>query len=153
MVIDVRSMAALDPVDQQIVQALVREGRQSVPGLAEAAGISRSSAYARVDALRARGVITGFGARIDHGAAGLGVAALVLVNVRQSEWSAIRRQMRDLPGVEWIGLAAGAFDFVLRVRAHDLAELRDVVLDRIQSLDDVRSAQTMILLDEEDCIE
>ena len=68
----------------------------------------------------------------------------------QRGWSEIRQKLRSLPGVVWIGLAAGPFDFVIHVRATDLAHLRDVILNEIQRIDGVRSAQTVVLLDEDD---
>lgn len=153
MGVDIRQMGKLDEIDRQIVRHLLGDGRASIPTIATTVGVGRSTAYARVESLRARGVIAGFTARIDPEAAGLGVSALVLVNVRQPDWDTIRAEIRGLPGVEWIGLTTGPFDFVLLVRARDLSHLRDVLLERIQSLDGVRAAQTVILLDEEVCDE
>ena len=45
------SAPPLDAVDQKIVAALRRDGRQSIPALSEAVGISRATAYTRVDRL------------------------------------------------------------------------------------------------------
>ena len=139
----------LDAIDQKIVQALSSDGRMTVPALAKAVGVSRATAYSRFDRLIENEVITGFRAVVDPGAVGLDVSALVLLNVAQRAWEDIRKQLRSLPGVEWIGLAAGPFDFVVHVRATDLAHLRDVILNEIQKIDSVRSAQTVVLLDED----
>ena len=138
----------LDPVDQTIVAALRRDGRQSIPALAEAVGISRATAYTRFDRLRDSGVITGFAARIDPAAVGLDVAALVLITVAQSDWRDLKAEVAQLPHVEWVGMTTGAFDFVVLVRARDLAELRDVVLEGLLSLDGIQNAQTVVVLDE-----
>ena len=55
----------LDDVDRRIVAALVEDGRLSVNGLAGQVGVSRATAYARLDRLRSEGVITGFTATVD----------------------------------------------------------------------------------------
>ena len=143
-------MVELDDVDRRMIRELRRDGRASVPTLASRVGISRATAYARFDRLVDQGVISGFTALVDPSKVGLTVAALVLVNVRQGEWRVIQRQLRDLPGVEWLGVASGPFDFVLLTRAEDLVHLRDVVLEGIQALDGVRASQTIVLLDEID---
>jgi DNA-binding Lrp family transcriptional regulator len=141
-------MEALDDIDRRIIDGLRADGRLSVPALARSVGISRATAYARFDRLVDRGVITGFTATVDPIAVGLGVAALVLVNVRQDRWRDLQQELCALPGVEWVGVATGPFDFVLLTRAEDLVNLRDVVLRGLQAIDGVRSSQTIVLLDE-----
>ncbi len=142
------SSPPLDAVDQTIVAALRRDGRQSIPALAEEVGISRATAYTRFDRLCDSGVITGFAARIDPAAVGLDVTALVLITVAQSDWRDLKAEVTGLPHVEWLGLTTGSFDFVVLVRARDLAELRDVVLERLLSLEGIKNAQTIVVLDE-----
>jgi len=140
--------APLDAVDQTIVAALRRDGRQSIPTLAEEVGISRATAYTRFDRLCATGVITGFAARVDPAAVGLDIAALVLITIAQADWRDLKAEVTGLPHVDWLGMTTGAFDFVVLVRARDLAELRDVVLEGLLSLDGIQNAQTVVVLDE-----
>ena len=128
-------MVALDDIDRQMIALLQREGRISMPAAAERLGIGRATAYNRFDR---------------HTAIGLDVAALLLINVRQHEWRDVQDALMELDGVEWFGLATGAYDFVILVRAPSLEHLRDVVLLDIQRIDGVRSAQTVVLLDEVD---
>ena len=139
----------LDPLDRTIVEALRRDGRQSIPALAEAVGTSRATAYARFNRLCERGVITGFEATVDPAALGMTVTALLMVTARQAEWPDLRQQLAVLPGVEWVGLTTGPYDFVVLVRSPDLAHLRDVVLGELQALAAVRSTQTLVILDEQ----
>ncbi len=143
-------MIELDDVDRQMIDSLRHDGRATAPMLAEAIGIGRATAYSRLDRLVERGAITGFSARIDLAAVGVTVSALVLVNVRQGMWRDLRAELSALPGVEWLGVATGRFDFVLMVRADSLAHLRDVALHELQQIEGVRSAETIVLLDELD---
>lgn len=141
-------MRALDEIDRRMIDELRRDGRISVPALAERLGIARATAYARFDRLVDDGVVTGFRAEFDPAALGLDISALVLVDIDQSDWQDVQRAVVELPGVEWVGLATGPFDIVLRVRCEDLTRLRDVVLVRLHEIPQVRSAQTVVLLDE-----
>ena len=106
----------LDDIDRRIVAALVADGRLSVNGLASEVGVSRATAYSRLDRLRSEGVITGFTATVDPAKVGHGIAALILVNVEQNEWRSARDELLDLPGVEYLAFASGGVDFVLLVR-------------------------------------
>lgn len=139
----------LDDVDRRIVAALVDDGRLSINELASRVGVSRATAYARLDRLRANGVITGFTAKVDPAKVGHGVAALILVNVEQNEWRAARDELLDLPGVEYLAFTSGGFDMVALVRVPSIEALRDVVLDRLHGATHVRSTQTVFVLDEQ----
>jgi len=143
-----RSHPPLDPVDRRLVELLVADGRLSVHELAARAGVARSTAYSRVDRLQADGVITGFSATVDPAAVGLGITALVLVDVDQQRWHSARDAMLELPGVEYLAFTLGTFDMVLLVRAADVDDLRTVVLERLHELDEVRSAQTVVVVEE-----
>ncbi len=139
---------ALDEVDRRLVELLVEDGRQSVNALAKRANVSRATAYQRFAQLRARGVIRGFSARVDPTKLGLGLSALLLIRVEQPRWREVTSELLALPGVEWIGVTAGEFDFALVVRAKDVDELRDVVLERLQTIVAVRSSETVLLLED-----
>ena len=143
-------MIDLDDVDRKMIDALREDGRRTAPMLAEMLGIGRATAYHRFDRLVDNGVIEGFTARVDPAAVGWAVSALVLVNVRQGLWRDLREELRALPGVQWLGVATGRFDFLLLVRADSLEHLRDVALYELQQIEGVRSAETVVLLDEID---
>ncbi|HVM02178.1 MAG TPA: Lrp/AsnC family transcriptional regulator [Acidimicrobiales bacterium] len=138
----------LDEVDRRLVAALRADGRASVNELAARVSVSRATAYQRLARLRQAGVIRRFTVEVDHRKLGLPIAALVLVNVVQHSWRGVGERLRHLPGVEWMALSSGTFDYVLLVRAPDIDHLRDVVLDDLQSIPEIQSSQTLVLLDE-----
>jgi DNA-binding Lrp family transcriptional regulator len=145
-----RSAAPVDPIDRRLVELLRADGRCSVNELAQRAGISRANAYQRVGRLRTGGVITGFTVQTDPRRLGLSVAALLIVNADQRSWRQVLGELRHLPGAWYVALTAGSFDFVVLVRVADVETLRDVVLDRLQTMAGVRSTQTMFILEEFD---
>jgi DNA-binding Lrp family transcriptional regulator len=145
-----RSAAPVDPIDRRLIELLRADGRCSVNELAQRAGISRANAYQRVGRLRTGGVITGFTVRTDPRRLGLSVAALLIVNADQRSWRQVLGELRHLPGAWYVALTAGSFDFVVLVRVADVETLRDVVLDRLQTMAGVRSTQTMFILEEFD---
>src|ERR1700730_14141234 len=139
---------SLDAVDRGIIELLAADGRMSVNELATQVHVSRATAYARLERLQADGVITGFTVTVDPNKLGYAVAALVLVNVDQSQWREIREAVAQLPGLEYLAFTSGGFDLVLLVRLPDIRDLRDVVLVRLHDIPGIRSAQTIFVLDE-----
>ncbi len=138
----------LDDTDRAIVGELWRDGRLSVRSLAARVHVSRTNAYARLERLIADGVITGFGARVDPRMAGLGTSAYVMVTIEQSAWRAVSEQLRRIPYVEAVTAVGGDFDVLVLVRTPDNAALRDIVLERIQDVERVRSTRTWLVFEE-----
>lgn len=133
-----------------MVAALGRDGRVSVRVLAEEIHISRASAYSRLERLAACGVITGFSARVNPAAAGLGTSAYVALRIAQDGWREVRSNLVQVPYVEHLSLVAADFDVLVLVRAPDKATLRDVVLHQLQSIPGVRSTRTWLVFADEE---
>ena len=143
-----RSARVLDDVDRRILAELTRDGRVSVRTLAERVHVSRANAYARIDRLVGDGVITGYTAQIDPERAGLGTSAYVLLTIQQNTWREVAAALNALPYVEHFALVGGDFDVLALVRAPNNAELRHVVLERIQDIPGVRGTRTWLIFDE-----
>ncbi len=138
----------LDDIDHRLLAELRHDGRASLQVLAERVGVARATAYSRVRRLEADGVITGYRAEIDPAKVDRGLAALILLSVRQDSFKTLPNRLAAVSGVEWVAMTTGEHDFVLFVRTKDPANLRDVVLGEIQTIADVVSTQTILVLDE-----
>jgi DNA-binding Lrp family transcriptional regulator len=143
-----RTVPALDEIDRAMLAELASDGRLAVRALAERLHISRTNAYARLERLVAEGVVTGFGARIDPRRAGLGTSAYIMVTVEQTSWRTMATDLHEIPYVDHVALVGGDFDILLLVRTPDNTTLRDVVLERLQALDGVRSTRTWLIFEE-----
>jgi Lrp/AsnC family transcriptional regulator, leucine-responsive regulatory protein len=143
-----RPAVSLDRIDRSILELLRDDGRLPVAALAERAGISRANAYTRLERLRGEGVIRGFAAAVDSRRLGLGIAALILIAGRQPSWRSLREQLLHMPEIEYCAFTTGEYDALILVRVPDVETLRDVILERLQSMPAVRATQTVFVLDE-----
>lgn len=138
----------IDSVDRAVIAAVSQDARISLTDLAEKINVSRSTAHARLQRLRDEQVITGFTATVDPHAVGLGVAALVFIDIEQHDWRTLRTELAAIPGVEYLAMCAGRFDLMLIARAKSIPALRDVLLEQIQRIAGVRSTESVVILDE-----
>ena len=145
---DIRRSAALDDTDRAIVAQLRVDGRLSMRALAERLHISRASAYTRVERLTSDGVITGYTATVDPERYGFGISAYVYLKISQHSWKEVHRRVLQIPQVWHGALVSGDNDLVLLVRTQDAASMRDLVLNTFQTMPDVLSTQTVLILDE-----
>ena len=140
--------AVIDETDRRLIGLLRDDSRLSVSELALQANVSRANAYQRLARLRDDGVIKRFTVDVDHRRLGDAITALILMDIDQHAWRDVADTVLELPGVEFVALTTGSFDVVLLVRAADMETLRDVVLERLQSMPAVRSTQTSFVLEE-----
>ena len=140
----------LDDIDLRILETLKKEGRISNLELAERVGLSPTPCGRRVRKLESSGVITGYAAKVDAAALGLGVS--VLVNIRLSRHSTAEHQefraaVERQPEITECMLIAGNIDYVLRVRVRDVEALREFIVNNLNRLPYVAETTTMLILE------
>jgi Lrp/AsnC family leucine-responsive transcriptional regulator len=141
----------LDAIDRKIVTALQRDGRASNVELAANVHLSAPQTLRRTRALEERGVIRGYAARVDPEALGYGVTAYVAVSIAGDQFSRVREIERELaayPQVLECHALSGDYDYLLKVVAHDLKSLSQLLTDRLMQIAGVDDVRSMIALEE-----
>lgn len=144
----VQTAPRLDDVNLRILAELRRDGRMSMSALAERVSVSRASAYNRVEQMTSAGVITGFSARIDPGRVGLEVCALVFVTVHPQSWPRFRDVIFGMPEIEYCCVTTGEHDAMLLVRSADIGGIHDFATSVIAARPEVKSVESVVVLDE-----
>lgn len=138
-------MGSLDELDRQVLALLVRDGRRSYADLARETGLSTSAVHQRVRRLEQRGVITGYGARVDAAAVGLPLTAFVAVTpIDPAAVDDAPERLRHLVAVEACHSVAGTESYLLKVRVGSPADL-EVLLSEIRSSAGVQTRTTVVL--------
>jgi len=140
--------AAVDDVDRRLIAALREDGRLSVNELSARINVSRANAYQRLAKLQKSRIIRRFTLEVDHQLLGDSISAFIHVDIDQHAWRTLADRLLKIPGVEYVALTTGTADLMLQVRAPDMETLRDVVLERLQSMPEIRSTQTSFVLEE-----
>jgi DNA-binding Lrp family transcriptional regulator len=143
-----RNAGPPDEIDHAILAELRTDGRVSMSALAERVGVSRATAYTRVENLLATGVITGFSADVDPALVGFGICTLVFVTVRPQTWAAFRGRVAEMPQVEYCAVTTGEHDAMLLVRAVDVAEVHHFVTEVLSVLPEIRAVESVLVMDE-----
>lgn len=140
----------MDAIDRRILATLQVEGRLSNLELADRVGLSPSPCLRRVRLLEERGVIAGYGARIDRQKAGLDLTAFVSVHLdRHGEDNAerFRKRMMEMPEVISCYIVSGERDFLLQVVTSSFETYRRFVLDRLLKIEGVKDIHSSFALD------
>jgi Lrp/AsnC family leucine-responsive transcriptional regulator len=135
----------LDDIDRILVRRLVADGRATLAELAAVAGLSVSAVQSRVRRLEARGVVSGYAARIDPEAVGHLLSAFVAITpLDPSQPDDAPARLAHIAEIEACHSVAGEESYVLLVRVGSARALEDL-LQKIRTAANVQTRSTIIL--------
>lgn len=135
----------MDEIDSKILALLMDNARLPTSSIAKQLGIARTTAIARIGSLEKRGVIAGYGVRLNQALYQPAVRAYVGIAVEPRNTSAMIKLLQTLPEVETLCAISGTLDFMLTLRCVSTSEL-DRLLDQIGGIEGVRQTSTSIIL-------
>ena len=143
--------ARLDAIDRKILVALQRNGRITNVELAAKVHLSAPQCFRRVRSLEERGVIRRYTAQLAPETIGLGVTAYVSVSIAGDQFARVREIEREIAAEAQIlecHAVSGDYDYLLKVVAHDLKSLSQLLTDRLMQMNGVDDVRSMIVLEE-----
>jgi Lrp/AsnC family leucine-responsive transcriptional regulator len=117
----------MDAIDEKIAAALQADGRLSMRSLAKVVHVSAPAVGERVRRLEERGVIAGYGARIDRSAIRPQIVSFVELTMTTAAHDRLERFVAATDAVRDVHRIAGAGCYLLRLETPDHATLEQVV--------------------------
>lgn len=138
----------LDDIDRRLLEILQKDGRTSNADLARQVEMAPSAVFERVKRLEQRGVIQGYGAKVDPRAVERSLLAFVLVrsDERTGEISTGEALAQE-PEVLEVHHVAGQDSYLVKVRVKDPEALGRLLRERFGAICTVRSTQSTIALE------
>jgi DNA-binding Lrp family transcriptional regulator len=142
----VEGALVIDELDARLITLVAAEPRVGVLEASRRLGVARGTVQARLDRLRSRGIVTGYGPDIDPVALDHGVTAFVTLEIRQAGGhDPVAFRLAGIPEVLEVHTITGPGDMLCRVVARTNADLQRVI-DAIVDVAGVVRASTVIAL-------
>ena len=136
----------IDALDGRLIALLDREPRIGVLEASRRLGVARGTVQARLDRLRANGVIRGFGPQVDPAALGYPVTAFATLEIKQGQGTDVRAHLARVPEVLELHTTTGEGDMLCRLVARSNADLQRVI-DRVVGFEGIVRAATAIVME------
>ncbi len=131
--------------DRRILELLAADGRMSFTDLGKATGLSTSAVHQRVKRLEQRGLITGYGATVNHAELGLPLTAFISIRpIDASQPDDSPERLRGINEIVSCWSVAGEESYILKVRVATPVDL-EVLLARIRAAANVSTRTTIVL--------
>ena len=139
----------LDRIDLRLLTLLQQHGRATNADIASQVNLSASACLRRIQRLEATGVIRGYAALVEPKAVGLGLQALVRVQLEKHGRAGIDHFTDSVQG--WDEVVAcyaltGDMDYLLQVVVQDLEHFSRFLLDRLLNASGVADVNSSFVL-------
>ncbi len=130
--------------DQNLIELLELNARESVASLARKLGVSRTTVQDRLKRLEESGVITGYQVRLASRAKS-GIRAFVEITVDPALLVSVLAELKHVASIETLHTVSGKFDLMAVLRADTPAQI-DIQLDKVGSIRGVNKTASAIIL-------
>lgn len=135
----------IDGLDGRIIHLFTVEPRIGVLEASRQLGVARGTVQARLDKLRANGIIGSLAPTIDPAALGYRVTAFASLEIRQGARESVAEHLSRIPEVLEVHTITGQGDLLCRIVAHDNDDLQRVIDDLVGDADIVRTSTVIAL--------
>lgn len=134
-----------DQIDWKIIKLLNKDGRMSSAEIARRLGnITARTINNRINVLIEQDIIN-IHSIINPEAIGYCVLADVFIETEAGRLLDVAEQVSKLPQVSYLACATGDTDVIVSLRARELKELFDFIIEKIGKIPGVRHTQTYLL--------
>src|SRR5450631_4238410 len=103
---------ALDDIDNKILALLMDDARMPTSTIAKKVSIARTTAIARINTMEKRGVIAGYGLRLNQELYQPAVRAYVGISVEPRSAANLVKVLQKMPAAETLCAVSGAIDYM-----------------------------------------
>ncbi|MDQ3847820.1 MAG: Lrp/AsnC family transcriptional regulator [Thermoproteota archaeon] len=136
----------LDEVNLRILDILGRDASRAFVDIAKELEISDATVHIRVRRLLAAGILRKFTISTDNALLGYDHLAFIGINISRGTSEEVIVALSPLDEILELHEMYGEFDLLLKVRAKNLEQMRDIVVNRIGKIPQITEAQLMTVL-------
>jgi DNA-binding Lrp family transcriptional regulator len=138
-----KAIAMLDKIDQQIIQELQKDGRQSYREIARKLHVNDGTVRVRVRNLHRKNIVK-ITAMVDPDQLGYHFACIMGFEVRLADLERVARKLTENPNVYYLADIAGHFDLMAILFFHTTQELANFVQKIISEMPEVTRTETFV---------
>jgi DNA-binding Lrp family transcriptional regulator len=136
----------IDDINLRILDILSRDSSLPFVEIAKYVGISDATVHIRIKRLIAAGIISKFTISIDNNRLGYDHVAFMGINVEPGFANEVAHKLSYVDEVLEVHEMHSRFDLLLKIRARNLTQMRDIIVNKIRKLPRIIESQLMTVL-------
>lgn len=137
----------LDKLDRDILNALLSNARTPYAELAKQFNVSAGTIHVRVEKMRQGGIILGTRIDVDPKKLGFDVCCFIGIILKSArDYPAALSKLEALEEVVEAWYTTGHYSVFIKVMCRSIDALQQVLINKIQTIDEIQSTETLISL-------
>lgn len=137
---------SLDMIDYKIIDILAKDSSTTFVDIGKRIGVSDATIHIRVRRLRELGIIGNFTISVNNNRLGYDHLAFMGINVEPGFAEEVSNGLSLFEEILEIHEMHNRFDLLVKIRATDLEDLRDIIVNKIRRLPRLLEAELMTIL-------
>lgn len=137
---------SLDMIDYKIIDILAKDSSTTFVDIGKRIGVSDATIHIRVRRLRELGIIGNFTISVNNNRLGYDHLAFMGINVEPGFAEEVGDGLSLFEEILEIHEMHNRFDLLVKIRATDLEDLRDIIVNKIRRLPRLLEAELMTIL-------
>ena len=143
---DVRNSLQIDDINLKIIDILNKDSSTPFVDIAKRIGVSDATVHIRVRRMIATGIINKFTISVDNDLLGYDHLAFMGINISPGSADQIISDLLRIEEVLEMHEMHGKFDLLLKIRAKNLNQMRDIVENKICKIPHILESELMTVL-------
>lgn len=136
----------MDEIDAEIIRSLVRNSRITLSQMSKEINVPDATISNRLKKLEET-VIKQYTLVLDVDATGLQVTAIIIIQTESEKHENVKLELSKLEEVSEVYSVSGEYDILIKVWAHSIEELNNIVTSKIRQIDGVEDLTEMIVME------
>lgn len=137
----------IDNLDKDILHALMENARTPYAELAKNFAVSPGTIHVRVEKMKQAGIITGTRVEISEKQLGFDVCCFIGIILKSAkDYHTALDKLDKLDEVVEVYYTTGQYSIFTKVMCKSIEALQDVLINKIQTIDEIQSTETLISL-------
>jgi len=136
----------LDYINYKIIDVLSKNSSLPFVELAKQIGISDATVHTRVKKMISTGIIKKFSVIIDNNLIGYDHLAFIMVKLENGKTDQAVTILKEIEQILEIHEIYDKFDLLVKIRSKSLENMRDIIVNKILSITEVKEIELMTVL-------
>ena len=136
----------LDYINYKIIDVLSKNSSLPFVELAKQIGISDATVHTRVKKMISTGIIKKFSVIIDNNLVGYDHLAFIMVKLENGKTDQAVATLEEIEQILEIHEIYDKFDLLVKIRSKSLENMRDIIVNKILSIKEVKEIELMTVL-------
>ena len=137
----------MDENDKKILTELISNSRMPISKISSKTGIPDSTVSNRIKKLENNNIIEQYTTIINPEAIGIKVLAMIIIQTETEKHENVEIELPKLDKVSQVYSISGEYDILIKVWAHTLEELNDIVNSEIRTIDGIEELRELIVME------